>query len=28
VADIIQAIRDRGFQPIFKDWELIEESEY
>jgi 2-iminoacetate synthase len=25
VADIIQAIRDRGFQPIFKDWELIEE---
>lgn len=24
VADIIQAIRDRGFQPIFKDWELID----
>lgn len=25
VADIIQAIRDRGFQPVFKDWELIDE---
>jgi 2-iminoacetate synthase len=24
VADIIRAIRDRGFQPVFKDWELIE----
>jgi 2-iminoacetate synthase len=26
VPDIIQAIRDRGFQPVFKDWELIEGS--
>jgi 2-iminoacetate synthase len=28
VAQTIQAIRGRGLQPVFKDWELIEESAY
>ena len=23
VSQTIQAIRDKGFQPVFKDWELI-----
>jgi len=26
VAQTIQAIRDKGLQPVFKDWELLEES--